>query len=66
VDDQVGALELGDARLRQTSAPARQVRVGDDRDAGQRAGASPQPTLKGVPTRTLTREGFIAAARRTA
>jgi hypothetical protein len=41
VQDQVGALELLDACLRQPASASRQVRVGEDRDPRQRARKRP-------------------------
>jgi hypothetical protein len=41
VEDQVGAPEFSEARLRQAPRPARQVRVGDDGDACQTARKRP-------------------------
>lgn len=60
MDDQVGAAQLRKTSLRQPPPAARQVRVGDDGDAGR------QPTRNGEPTKSAVRDGFIEAASRTA
>jgi hypothetical protein len=61
VDDQVGGLEFAQARLREPPPAARQMRVGDDREPGQR-----QRTRNGRPTTRFVRSRFIDAASRTA
>jgi hypothetical protein len=59
VQDQLGALEVPEAVVRYASRPARQVRVRDDRDGGQR-------TANGSLITVVDRAGFIAAANRIA
>lgn len=60
VHDQVGDGQLCRARVRKPPRAARQVCVGDDRDAGR------QPTRNGDPTKSAVRDRFIEAANRTA
>jgi hypothetical protein len=75
VEDQLRALEIGEALGGDPARSARKVRVGNDRDERQAPGvlfffeagfALGSPTLKARPTRVIVRTGFISAARRTA
>jgi hypothetical protein len=72
VEDQVGRRQLAKALLGQLPRPTRHVRVGDDRDERQRAGAgfgfffAGVPTWNARPTKVDVRVGFISAVSRRA